>query len=97
MQDLLDFRPSAGVCSGFGHQGCLGLLGDWHLPFLGKPSWLLTLNQGVVPGSAHPTAEFLPITPAGFFMGSCPISQLDCAVSFDKGGIKRSNWGTLLR
>lgn len=50
-----------------------------------------------MPGSAHSTAELPPSTPAGFFMESCPISQADCPVSFDKGKIKRSNWGTWLR
>lgn len=57
---------------------------------------VLTLSQAGTPGSAHPTLGSGPHT-AGVHTGSCPISQPDSPVSFDKAEMKRSNWGRSLQ
>lgn len=58
---------------------------------------LLTLNQATMLGSALPTAELPLSMPAVFHMGSLPISQPDCPVSFDKGEMKRGTWEMFLQ
>lgn len=57
---------------------------------------VLTLSQAGTPGSAHPTLGSGPHA-AGVHTGSCPISQPDSPVSFDKAEMKRSNWGRNLQ
>lgn len=57
---------------------------------------VLTLSQAGTPGSSHPTLGSGPHT-AGVHTGSCPISQPDSPVSFDKAEMKRSNWGRSLQ
>ena len=49
---------------------------------------VLTLSQAGTPGSAHPTLGSGPHA-AGVHTGSCPISQPDSPVSFDKAETKR--------